>query len=221
MSDGQSVDDHAWLPAPRWCPTMGLMVDSDRVPVIVLAGGASRRMGTDKRWVPIDGMPMLLRTLDRLAGSPVLLVIDPRDPPDILLPDHVRVIPDTRPGEGPLAALEAGLAVVGAPIALVIAGDMPWVEPSVLRLMAARLTEHPGMDIACLGDEDEPRSLPLALRRDPALAHLTPLLDSGERRLRALLPGALVLQPHEWLPLDPGRWTLRDIDTPADLARAT
>ncbi len=86
--------------------------------------------------------------------------------------------------------------------------------------MAARLTEHPGMDIACLGDEDEPRSLPLALRRDPALAHLTPLLDSGERRLRALLPGALVLQPHEWLPLDPGRWTLRDIDTPADLATA-
>jgi molybdopterin-guanine dinucleotide biosynthesis protein A len=177
-------------------------------------------MRTDKRSVPIDGVPMLLRTIDRLAGSGILLVIDPSDPPDLPIPAHVRVIPDTRPGQGPLAALEAGLAAVNDPIALAIAGDMPWAEPRVLRLLADRLAEHPGIDVACLGDGEHARPLPLVIRREPLLARLTPLLDAGERRLRALLPGALVLPPDDWRWLDPGRGTLRDIDVPADLVTA-
>jgi molybdopterin-guanine dinucleotide biosynthesis protein A len=203
---------------------MAAMAVSSPVPVLVLAGGASRRMGTDKRWVPIEGRPMLLRTLDRLAGCPVLLVIDPRDPPGVELPANVRVIPDSRPGEGPLAALEAGLAAlderpaaVTDPIVVVIAGDMPWVEPPVLRLLAQRLAQGDGADVACLADESGPRPLPLALRRTPTLARLTPLLDTGERRLRALLAGAVAIPLDEWLALDPVRGTLQDVDVPADL----
>lgn len=196
---------------------MGLMAVGGPVPVLVLAGGASRRMGTDKRAVPIDGTPMLLRTIERLVGSPVLVVIDPRHPPDPPLPAHVRILADTRPGEGPFAALEAGLAAVADPIVVVIAADMPWIEPAVLRLLATRLEAQADADVACLADEDGARPLPLAVRRAPTLARLTPLLDAGERRLRALLPGALVLPPDAWLPLDPDRGTLRDVDTPADL----
>jgi molybdopterin-guanine dinucleotide biosynthesis protein A len=160
---------------------------------------------------------MLLRTLDRMSGAPIVTIIDPRDPPGLTLPDHVRVIPDSRPGEGPLAALEAGLAAVADPIALVIGADMPWVEPAVLRLLARRLDDHPEADVACLADEDGPRPLPLALRRARVLDHLTPLLDAGERRLRALLPGALAIPQDAWQSLDPGRGTLRDVDLPADL----
>jgi molybdopterin-guanine dinucleotide biosynthesis protein A len=196
---------------------MARMVVGLTVPVLVLAGGASRRMGTDKRRVPIDGTPMLLRTLDRLAGSRVLLIIDPRDPPDLRLRGDIRVVADTRPGEGPLAALEAGLAAVSDPAVLAVAGDMPWLEPPVLRLLVARLADRPDVDVACLADEDGARPLPLAMRRAEVLARLTPMLDAGERRLRALLPGSLLLPPDEWLPLDPDRGTLRDVDTPADL----
>lgn len=199
---------------------MAVMAVGGPVPVLVLAGGTSRRMGTDKRWVPIDGTPMLFRTLDRLVGSPVLLVIDPRDPPDVQLPDHVRVIPDTRPGEGPLAALEAGLVMATAPIALVIAGDMPWVEPPVLRLLTERLAGHSDADVACLADHQGPRPLPLALRREAMVPMVTSLLDRGERRLRALLAGALVIGEDEWHPLDPAHGTLRDVDVPADLKAA-
>jgi molybdopterin-guanine dinucleotide biosynthesis protein A len=196
---------------------MAAMAVSGPIPVLVLAGGASRRMGMDKRMALIEGRPMLLRTLDRLAGSPVLLVIDPRDPPDLPLPDHIGLIADTRPGAGPLAALEAGLAAVNHPLALVIAGDMPCVEAPVLRLLAERLAQADLADVACLADEQGPRPLPIAVRREPLLARLTPLLDTGERRLRALLPGAQVMPLEEWLPLDPGRGSLRDVDVPADL----
>jgi molybdopterin-guanine dinucleotide biosynthesis protein A len=173
-------------------------------------------MGTDKRSVPVEGTPLLLRTLERCDGWPLAVAIDPRDSPSVPLPDPVQLIADSRPGEGPLAALEAGLAAMNASIVVVVAGDMPWVEPAVLRLLASRLEVHPNADIACLADEAGPRPMPLAIRRR-VLGRLTRLLDQGERRLRSLLPGALVIPLDAWLPLDPGRGSLRDVDVPADL----
>ncbi len=101
-----------------------------RVPVIVLAGGASRRMGMDKRSVLVEGVPMLQRVVDRLAGHPVIIVVDPRRPdPPVMPARSVRVVLDLRPGEGPLAALEAGLTASREPTALVVGADMPWLEP--------------------------------------------------------------------------------------------
>lgn len=193
------------------------MASPHPVPVLVLAGGASRRMGTDKRLSPIDGIPMLQRTLERLAPAPCLVVVDPRDPPPIQLPGHAQIVFDTRPGEGPLAAIEAGLGSTTAPIALVVGGDMPWVEPAVLALLADRLATTES-DVACLADPHGPRPLPLALRRERTLPRVASLLDSGERRVRALLHEALAIQPSIWLPLDPVGASLRDVDTPADLA---
>lgn len=190
-----------------------------QAPTIVLAGGESRRMGTDKLCLDIDGVPMLQRTIDRLAG-PVLLVLDPRRAAGPL-PVHrrgIRSVVDTRPGAGPLAALEAGLdACVDAPITLVVAGDMPWLDPGVLVLLVTRLADAPDRDVVCLADTDGPRPLPLAIRPARVLPRLTALLDAGERRLRALLADATVIGPAAWHAIDPRGDTLRDVDTPADL----
>jgi molybdopterin-guanine dinucleotide biosynthesis protein A len=60
----------------------------------------------------------------------------------------------------------------------------------------------------------------MALRRVPALDAATRLLAADRRSLRGLLD-ALRTTPIEaatWLALDPDAATLRDIDTPADLA---
>lgn len=197
---------------------MAPMAASDPIPVLVLAGGASRRMGTDKRLLPIDGVPMLRRTLERLAPAPCLVIVDPRRPPPIALPDHARLVSDTRPGEGPLAALEAGLRAADSHLVGVVAGDMPWVRPTVLALLALRLSVAPDATVACLADERGPQPLPLALRRERVLPHVTTLLDRGTRQLRALLAGAVVVEPASWRMVDPAGDTLRDVDTPADLA---
>ena len=194
------------------------MESVDSYPVIVLAGGASRRMGMDKRTLPIDGVPMLQRTLDRLGSASILVVVDPRDPLPFCLPGNARAVPDTRPGEGPLAALEAASAALERSVALVVAADMPWVEPVVLRLLVDRLAARPDAMVACLGDDRGPRPLPLAVRPERVLPRITALLDGGERRLWTLLVDALVVPLPDWLPLDPDRATLRDVDTAADLA---
>jgi molybdopterin-guanine dinucleotide biosynthesis protein A len=199
---------------------MATTMTTDSNHVLVLAGGASGRMGSDKRSVLIDGEPMLLRTLARLGDSPVVLLIDPGRPLDLVLPSHVRVVPDSRPGEGPLAALEAGLRAVADEVVVVVGADMPWLEPSVLRLLVERLAAEPSAEVACLVDTAGPRPLPLALRRTAVLTRLSPLLDTGERRLRALAADAATVPLERWLPLDPTGATLRDVDTPADLVAA-
>jgi len=192
-------------------------VATDPTPVLMLAGGASRRMGHDKRVALIDGVPMLLRAIERLAPSPTIVIIDPRHSLSLALPENVRVIPDSRPGEGPLAALEAGLRALTQDIVLVVAADMPRIEPSVLRLLVSvsRMSRD-GCRVP--RGRGPPRPLPLALRRAPVLARLSPLLDAGERRLRALLDGARACCPPNGSPSTPRCGTLHDVDTPADLA---
>ncbi len=203
-----------------------MTVIDPRLPIIVLAGGASRRMGTDKRLVDIDGVPMLQRVLDRVAGaSRVVIVIDPSRPlPDALVRGDGRtVVPDLRPDAGPLAGLEAGLAALASdPAALVVGADMPWIEPAVLGLVAERLTAQPDADLACLAFDGRRQPFPIACRPVLLLRRVTRLLDTGERRLRRLLDAAPVVAIDEvtWRRLDPAGGSVRDVDTPADLARA-
>ncbi len=194
-----------------------------RVPVIVLAGGASRRMGMDKRSVLVEGVPMLQRVVDRLAGYPVIIVVDPRRPgPPVMPARSVRIVPDLRPGEGPLAALEAGLTATREPTALVVGADMPWLDPAILGLLVEHAIARPAVSVACLEVDGRPQPLPMLCRRTHTLRRATRLLDLGERRLGALLdgPGACLIPEAAWRLADPTGRSLRDVDTPADMAWA-
>ncbi len=183
-------------------------------------------MGTDKRLVFVGGVPMLQRVIDRLPGTPrVVIVVDPARPlPDELARGDDRVvIPDMRHEAGPLAGLEAGLtALASDPLALVVGTDMPWIEPAVLASLVTRLAAEPDTDLACLTFDGRREPFPMACRPALLLARVTGLLDGGERRLRLLLDAAQVvaIDEPEWRLLDPAGDSVRDIDTPADLALA-
>lgn len=70
----------------------------------VLAGGASRRFGSDKALAPLGGAPMLDHVVKTLAPQVAELVICGRSW------DNLRALPDATPGRiGPLAGLEAAL----------------------------------------------------------------------------------------------------------------
>jgi len=200
----------------------GPVTQSFPTTAVVLAGGASRRMGTDKRLVDVDGSPMLQRVIDALVdGTEILVVTDPARPlpRDRFTDPRIRHVADIRPGEGPLAGLEAGLTAARADTVLVVAADMPWLEPAILRLLVARLAAAPGTDLACLVTDRGPQPVPMACRRAPTLARVTRLLDSGERRLRAILDhhAVTMIEELDWRPADRSGRSLRDVDTPADL----
>lgn len=186
---------------------------------IVLAGGRSARFGRDKLAELVGGRSMVERAIEavRPVVDEVLVIAAPDATPR--LPADTTLVHDERPFEGPLTGVAAGLAASDADIVLVVAGDMPWMVPAVLARLVRRL-EETGVDAVVLESEGDPRPLPMALRRPVAASLAVALLARGERRLRTLRDGlALVTVPDaEWRTDDPDGRTLRDVDTPAELA---
>ncbi len=99
------------------------------VSAIVLAGGRSTRFGRDKLAEPLDGVPLLWRTIEavRAVADDIVVVVAPGSEPE--LPADVRVAYDPATGQGPLVGVLAGLEAVRHDTVLVVGGDMPWLRP--------------------------------------------------------------------------------------------
>lgn len=118
---------------------------------IVLAGGGSRRMGTDKASLEWHGSTLLRRAVGivlRAVDGPVVVV----RAHDQRLPDlprkSVEIAHDERPGRGPLEGLAAGLSVLdGRAQAVYLTGvDAPFLHPAFVRRVLALLA--PDDDVA-------------------------------------------------------------------------
>ena len=191
---------------------------------ILLAGGASRRFGRAKAVEPYEGAPLFHRPLRALIDScdEVVIVLAP-DAPELPLPegaDGVSFARDPVAYEGPLAGTRVGLERVRGEFAVLVAADMPGVSSRLLSVMAERAVRDLRKAIV-LRDADGPRPLPAVLMVAPALALARTLLETGERRLRALIEGldADGLPQAVWGQADAnGDWR-RDVNLPDDLAR--
>jgi molybdopterin-guanine dinucleotide biosynthesis protein A len=78
------------------------------------------------------------------------------------------------------------LAAVASDLVVVAGGDMPDLQPPVLREML-RVLEEAQVDAVALAQDDRAGPLPCALRTWPAADLTHTLLHAGRRRLRDLL----------------------------------
>jgi len=197
-------------------------VTPSRVTGIVLAGGASRRFGRDKLREELRGEPLLAHAVRRLAEVvPEICVVTTRDDRLPSLPADLTVeyVRDLIEHEGPLRGTARGLRSVDSDWSIVVGGDMPDLQPSVLTALVGFAAARDASG-AALGEGDHFRPLPCVVRTAAALEVAERLLAQGERSLRSLLAqlSVAVLEEGSWLPLDPERRTLRDVDRPSDLA---
>jgi molybdopterin-guanine dinucleotide biosynthesis protein A len=119
---------------------------------VILAGGRSSRMGSDKAWLPWRGKPLLAHVVDVVASvcnHPVVVVAaaGQRLPP--LHPACIRVDdPPQFDHAGPLVGLFAGLGVLAAhhtELAYLGACDNVFLTADYLRLLFASLLDEPGL----------------------------------------------------------------------------
>jgi molybdenum cofactor guanylyltransferase len=101
----------------------------------ILAGGRSTRMGTDKAFVLLEGRTLLARALDlaRSLTPEVHIVGDPAK-----FAPFAPVVEDLFPGCGPLAGIHAALRSSQTDLNLILAVDMPFLTPALLRYMLRR-----------------------------------------------------------------------------------
>jgi len=100
---------------------------------VLLAGGESRRMGTDKATFPFRGKPLWqiqLETLRKLRPAEIFL--SARTDPS-WRPADVQFIGDIPPSRGPLSGIAASLVKIRTAHLLALAIDMPFMTENYLR----------------------------------------------------------------------------------------
>lgn len=191
---------------------------------IVLAGGRSRRFGSDKLAARVGDGTLLDRSVAVVASiaADVVVVVAPRDDRVLApIPGPLRIVQDPEAHGGPLVGLLTGLEAVDQPLVVVVGGDMPALRPDVLRLLVRTLVSVPTIGAVVLRSRGALVPLPAAVRTGAATDWTRRLVGDGERRLRSLferLP-TRILEEGEWRPMDPDGETLRDVDRPGDMPR--
>jgi molybdopterin-guanine dinucleotide biosynthesis protein A len=175
--------------------------------LLVLAGGQSRRMGRSKALLPVQGTTLVEWLAGRLKPSFQELLVAAGEPAQ--LPPGLRghFVADQRPGAGPLAGIEAGLAAASHPTMVVVACDMPYVTPALARGLVAAAAGH---DAAVPRFGRRPEATCAAYRRSARDA-ISAALDEGRNRASEALDAIDV----NWLEeLDAALFV--NLNTPAD-----
>jgi molybdopterin-guanine dinucleotide biosynthesis protein A len=186
-----------------------------RFGAVVLTGGASRRMGTDKAFVELDGQPLAARALDVMQRAGATRVVAVGGDLERLAGLGFAVLADRHPGEGPLGGLVDGLddlAVVDAECGLgfVMACDQVAIDERLPGRLAAHLTTA-DLD-AALAVVDDVRQPLGAVYRVEARQLLRAAFAGGERSIRRAVEQLRVVEVRDV----PASW-FADVDTPGDL----
>ena len=183
---------------------------------LVLAGGASTRMGRDKAQLEVNG-----RRLVDVVGEELGVVCDA-----VLVAARGQRITgldapmvDDTEGEGPLAGIVAGLRAAQTPLVAVVAVDMPFTSAAVFRRLAAAWTGEPAVAPRA-GGSTQPLH---AVYATDAAEQFAGLLAGGEQSPRHAIEtlGGRVLEPADYDPDGTAGAFWTNVNSPADLARLT
>ncbi len=189
---------------------------------IILAGGRSRRLGSDKCALEVGGRTLIQRVadaLDEVCGEIIVVHAPGRPPPELRSRLPLRHVADPIEDAGPLVAIAAGLEAASAPVAIAVGCDAPQLEPTLLRLLAA--WARAGKPLAAPLHEGVPQWLCAAWRRD-ALPVLRERIKAGDRAVHAAAEAleAALLPPEAYAHLDPAGHSFLNVNTPEQLAAA-
>lgn len=200
-----------------------------RVGGILLAGGQSRRMGHSKLFLPLEGVPLIVRAYRALSAvaAPVRVIGAPEDAIELLarwVGDGVRhhCYPDDRPGEGPLAGLITGLRHTEEDMAVCLAADLAFVDGAALRLLleqarfaAEAIHGRPPVpsEAFALADGDGVQPVAALYPAAAALREAEAFWEEGGRSMHGLLHRLPVVPV-------PAPRPLANVNRPADYAAA-
>jgi molybdenum cofactor guanylyltransferase len=201
----------------------------EAITVLILAGGRSTRMGRDKAWLELDGMPLIERVARRLlplAGEIIFSANDPAPFRELVarLPTPAQVVGDVFADAGPLAGLHAGMLAARHEAILAVATDMPFVNHAVVEAMVGLCAQADAVvpRLAAEGfDEAQPEPLHAVYRRR-CLPAIEAALAANRRRVISFLAAVNVCYVDEPLlrSIDPRLTSFRNVNTPEEWSAA-
>ncbi|MEG4999163.1 molybdenum cofactor guanylyltransferase [Microcoleus sp. B4-D4] len=160
-----------------------------QIAVIVLAGGQSSRMGTDKALLEIEGKSLLQRALEVAASvTPQVYVLTAwPDRYRSTLTEQSQFLLEYNPGSGPLVALTQGLTEIPADWILLLACDLPLLEPQIIQNWASQLTAIPQSTLAIVPYQKSRWEPLCGFYRQQSLASLQSFIEKGGRSFQKWL----------------------------------
>jgi len=177
----------------------------------ILAGGASRRMGTDKSQLLIDRQTFadrIAETLSQVADSVALVG------------GQTARVADVYPQWGALGGIHGALAACKSDWAIVVACDLPFVTAELFSFLASFCLDHDA--VVAIQQDGRPQPLAALYRVDPCLQRATELIEAGRRRPLDLLDAVNTrwVKFDELTNLDQAESFFVNINTPSDYMEA-
>lgn len=189
------------------------MIENDGLTGVILAGGASQRMGYNKAFLDLAGRPMIAVIAERLravAGEIIIAAADTQ----LYAAFADRCVADVFPGVGTLGGIHAGLRAAANDLALVVGCDMPFLDPAVMAWFAQAAAD---VDLVVLrpGEWLEPLH---AVYRQSCLPVIESAVRAGERQAFCFYDEVRTryVDPSEIEHLDPNLRSFRNINTPKE-----
>lgn len=184
----------------------------------ILAGGESSRMGENKAFVTVGGVPIIERVIARLqtfVDDLTIITNTPADYAHLGLPLHT----DLLPGKATLGGLYTAIERASTPYTFVVSCDQPFLNPALLRYLAGLRS---GYDVVVpLNRENYPQSMH-ALYSKACARPIRQRLEADRLKVIGFFSDVRVRKvgADEIDPIDPERWSFTNVNTPEDLAIA-
>lgn len=153
---------------------------------LVLCGGQSLRMGSDKSWLTFGDEHLLSRVVRVMQSVTQPVVVAGRKGQSLpLLPDDILYSYDTIEDGGPLVGLASGFELLGGKCEAVFVAscDQPLIHPDFIRRMIQLLEDH---DAVVVEHDGHLHSL-TALYRIDMLTTIKELIAQGVRSAHRLV----------------------------------
>lgn len=185
------------------------------VTLLIIAGGKSSRLGSDKRFVEVGGVGLLekiLRKAQAFDFAEKFLCVEENLPALKILSERygAPLLVDEIHDAGALAGIANGLRHVKTDWALTVAADMPFFEFDVLRPLS--LSADLQAVVPIVGGKPQPLA---AFYRRELANFLSHELNNGRRKILSAIKSV----PHELAAL-PGEEFFFNVNTRADLRLA-
>jgi len=204
--DGQDFD----LPLDRVALKEGCWTLRRDATAVIMAGGKSLRMGTDKSLLDVGGKPLIAHIADQLRPHFDELLVSANDANKYAFLG-LDIVSDRVADQGPLMGITSALAAARHDRVFVTATDIPDLNVELMASLLRRVNHHDGVVPRTVEGHLEPL---FAVYRKPFAAAADEALAAGHRSVHAAIDQCDVAFVDLDAQSDPV-----NLNTPEDLAR--
>jgi len=188
--------------------------------IVIQAGGESRRMGQDKALLPFLGRPLIQRVLERVTPLADEILVTTNNPEAYRFLG-VPLLPDTLPGRGALGGLFTALRAASNSQVAVIACDMPFINPDLLR-SELDLLHSSGSDLVIPQLEGGLEPFHAVYRKESCLPEIEWALAADKWRVDSWFSRVRIyrMPEDEIRMIDPDLRSFWNVNTPDELEQA-